>query len=426
MRTESAYYSQVYSSVELPKAVKVKTLESMANSVEVSADDAKGKVDELKDLPKEPKNVADEDSSDGGRHSSGSSDFSFTRKTRSHAKKSDASGPNRAPKSTASSKGTTQRGGTRSEKAVMPKKDSPAGKESDRRVLRDLEESIEGALEEADELQKTVGRLDRISKADKEKVGKIVKNLKGHANRAKHALDEITVGKIQGMISTEVQMAVEKAMRLERARVVVVPGKSYSQSLTSSPVSVKNGNTMTAKPAALSAAVAKPDETKDSRTKPSSGHSPKGAPAKVPRAREVHVPSIGKVPIRPRKEAGFMKEMTKVSHLPTKMYSSGEVQSSATTAGLGSTGSGDDMLSSATPAGQGSTRSSDSTRSMRKPLVLISGYFKFNKPIEPMIERLSEIMRVLGGFEVISGGDINARSELWHDARTRDCPKCDD
>ncbi|KAI5755161.1 hypothetical protein M8J77_014611 [Diaphorina citri] len=234
MRTESAYYSQVYSSVELPKAVKVKTLESMANSVEVSADDAKGKVDELKDLPKEPKNVADEDSSDGGRHSSGSSDFSFTRKTRSHAKKSDASGPNRAPKSTAGSKGTNQRGGTRSEKAVMPKKDSPAEKESDRRVLRDLEESIEGALEEADELQKIVGRLDRISKADKEKVGKIVKNLRGHANRAKHALDEITVGKIQGMISTEVQMAVEKAMRLERARVV--PGKSYSQSLTSSPV----------------------------------------------------------------------------------------------------------------------------------------------------------------------------------------------
>ncbi|KAI5756565.1 hypothetical protein M8J77_025956 [Diaphorina citri] len=104
-------------------------------------------------------------------------------------------------------------------------------------------------------------------------------------------------------------------------------------------------------------------------------------------------------------------------------YSSGEVQSSATTAGLGSTGSGDDMSSSATPAGQGSTRSSDSTRSMRKPLVLISGYFKFNKPIEPMIERLSEIMRVLGGFEVIFGGDINARSELWHDARARDCPK---
>ncbi|KAI5740353.1 hypothetical protein M8J76_002984 [Diaphorina citri] len=104
-------------------------------------------------------------------------------------------------------------------------------------------------------------------------------------------------------------------------------------------------------------------------------------------------------------------------------YSSGEVQSSATTAGLGSTGSGDDTSSSATPAGQGSTRSSDSTRPMRKPLVLVSGYFKFNKPIEPMIERLSEIMRVLGGFEVIFGGDINARSELWHDARARDCPK---
>ncbi|KAI5755109.1 hypothetical protein M8J77_014242 [Diaphorina citri] len=358
---------------EIPKAGKSggrETDKGMANAQK--ADDAKGKVDEPKDLPKDLKKVADEDSSDGG-HSSGSSDFSFTRKTRSHAKKSDASGPNRAPKSTACSKGTTQRGGTRSDKAVKPK-DSPAGKESDRRVLRDLEESIEGALEEADELQKIVGRLDRISKADKEKVGRIVKNLKGHANRAKHALDEITVGKIQGMISTEVQMAVEKAMRLERARVV--PGKSYSQSVTPSPApgpsvgdcppspppvtsktaksnaklvappatkakisnakltvpaAVKNGGTTTVRPAAPSAATDKPGEAKDSRTKPSSGRSPKGAPAKVPRAREVHVPSIGKVPIRPRKEAGFtvsskektglevMKEMTKVSHLPTKM-----------------------------------------------------------------------------------------------------------
>ncbi|XP_026681156.1 uncharacterized protein LOC103511649 [Diaphorina citri] len=356
---------------EIPKAGKSGGRESdkgMANAQK--ADDAKGKADEPKDLPKDPRNVVDEDS-DGG-HSSGSSDFSFTRKTRSHAKKSDASGPSRAPKSTACSKGTTQRGGTRSNKAVKPK-DPPAGKESDGRVLRDLEESIEGALEEADELQKIVGRLDRISKADKEKVGRIVKNLKGHANRAKHALDEITVGKIQGMISTEVQMAVEKAMRLERARVV--PGKSYSQSVTPSlapgpsvrdcppspppvtsktatnsnaklvappatnasnakltaPTAVKNGKTKTVRPAAPSAATDKPGETKDSRTKPSSGRSPKGAPEKVPRAREVHVPSIGKVPIRPRKEAGFtvsskektglevMKEMTKVSHLPTKM-----------------------------------------------------------------------------------------------------------
>ncbi|KAL1463852.1 hypothetical protein WDU94_015552 [Cyamophila willieti] len=57
-------------------------------------------------------------------------------------------------------------------------------------------------------------------------------------------------------------------------------------------------------------------------------------------------------------------------------------------------------------------------------LIIVSVYFKFNKPIEPMIEKLLFVIGEVGSRRLIFGGDVNARSMLWHDLRPeRFCPR---
>lgn len=72
----------------------------------------------------------------------------------------------------------------------------------------------------------------------------------------------------------------------------------------------------------------------------------------------------------------------------------------------------------------GSVNSGSVAPAWTNSIVIISGYFKFNKDTRLMVDRLNLILANIGPHKVVFCGDVNARSGLWEqDLALRGCPK---